>query len=201
MGGPGSGRYYRDEKTTVDDCRCLDINRMVKLGAIPACGWQSGSWIWTDADTGEEKSRIGYEANTRNPADSFLRVYYTFTQSQKQVDYKVRLSRSQAHYGGERFWFICPSTGKRAAKLYLHPGGDVFASRHAYRLAYKSQSECALARSIRKKWRIAEKIGGNAYYKKPKGMHRKTYERQFRKFLRAEMYSDRLFEQRFGSEF
>ncbi|MFH1159212.1 MAG: hypothetical protein V1721_10105 [Pseudomonadota bacterium] len=194
MGGSGSGNWYRlDKKTYLDDCRCLDLNCMVKLGAIPQCGRRAGGWIWKDAETGERLTAISYEADTRDPCNAFLRIHYTFTESQKKIDCKVRLSRTEAHYGGGRWWFICPSTGKRVAKLYLPSGGDIFASRHAYRLAYESQSECPLGRAIRRKWSIAKKIGGQDWPRRPKGMHRTTFERLWGKAGRMEDIADRYF--------
>jgi hypothetical protein len=34
---------------------------------------------------------------------------------------------------------ICPSSRQRVAKLYLPPGGDIFASRKEWGLVYESQ--------------------------------------------------------------
>lgn len=199
MGGRGSGNWYRwNKKAVIEDCRCLDINWMVKLGAIPKCGWRNGSWIWTDSETGETNSTIGYEADTRVPENSFLRVHYTFTESQKRIDYKIRLSRSKANYGGERFWFLCPVTGKRVSKLYLHPGGDIFASRHAYGLAYRTQSESWEYRAVSKKWKIVRKAGGDCYPVRPKGMHKKNYGKIVSDFCRQEELCDRILCQKMG---
>jgi len=196
----GRGSYYRSKKTYVDDCRSLDINRMVKLGSIPLCGCRTGSWIWTDTETGEQKSAISYEADTRDPYNAFLRIHYTFTESGKKIDYKIRLSRTNPHYGGGRWWFICPSVGRRVAKLYLPSGGDIFASRYAYRLAYESQSESFLGRAIRRKWKFLDKIGeqNDDYYKKPKGMHHKTYEKLLDELYQAELNADYLMMAKLG---
>lgn len=178
MGGRGSGTWYRwSKKAVVEDCRALDINRMVKSGAIPRSGWRAGSWVWTDTTTGEQTSTISYEVDTRNPDDAFLRLHYTFTRTQQKIDYKIRLTCTDANYGGKRFWAICPVKGVRVSRLYLHPGGDIFASRQAYGLSYASQSECPAGRAISKKWRIVRKTGGYDYPVRPKGMHQKTYDR------------------------
>jgi hypothetical protein len=44
-------------------------------------------------------------------------------------------------FGGSRWWWVCPATGRRVGKLYLPNGGTRFFSRGlgAYRLAYASQ--------------------------------------------------------------
>jgi hypothetical protein len=41
-----------------------------------------------------------------------------------------------AELWGAGYWFCCPGTGKRAAKLFLPRGGHRFLSREAYRLGY-----------------------------------------------------------------
>lgn len=187
MGGTGSGTWYRwNTKTTVDDCRVLNINAMVKKGAIPKCGYRSGGWRWTDTETGEEKASISYEVDTRDPENSSLRLYYTLTQQDIKIDYKIPLNRTKAHYGGERLWFICPVKRRRVSKLYLPPGGDIFASRYAYSLSYKSQSENDGHRMIRRMWKLKNRLGGEDFYIRPKGMHNKTHKRIMEQVWAAE---------------
>lgn len=201
MGGCGSGSWYRwNTNPTLDDCRSLDINRMVRLGAIPKDGWKSGSWVWSDRETGEEKSRINYEADTRDPDNSFLRLRYTIVSTDEKVDCKIRLSRSMPHYGGERLWFVCPITGKRVSKLYLIAGDDVrFVSRHVYKIHYASQAKGPLDRAIQKKWKIVGKTDGHDYPVRPKGMHHKTFEKIMDEFWRQEELCDRIMFARFGA--
>ena len=43
---------------------------------------------------------------------------------------------TRPNYGGRRWWFLCPLVRRRAAKLYLPPGGRLFGSREAYGLTY-----------------------------------------------------------------
>lgn len=135
---------------------------------------------------------------TTLPNESYLRIYYTITRSGQKIDYKVRLTRTFPRYGGERLWFICPATRKRVAKLYLHPGGDIFASRQAYRLSYSSQSETSYDRAIRKMWKLKNRLGGEDYYFRPKGMHQKTFDRLINKTLEAEERVGGLFVAHFG---
>ncbi len=186
MGGMGSGGWYRWDKTMkVEDCRVLDLNRMRKCGSIPAEGMRSGSWVWSDPETGERLSSISYEANTLDLHNSYLRIHYTFTESQKKIDYKIKLERTLTNYG-VRLWFICPANGKRVSKLYMPNGGDIFASRQAYRLKYASQSESPKDRALRKKWKIVKKTDGDNYPIKPRGMHEKTFERIMNQYWRQE---------------
>lgn len=95
--------------------------------------------------------------------------------------YPVYLDTTPCHLGGERQWFFCPARGcgRRVAMLY---GGGVYACRHCHRLAYPSQREAPHDRVIRKADRIRDKLGwepgtANGHGMKPKGMHRRTFER------------------------
>lgn len=200
MGGFGSGNYYRWRgKSTLNDCRCLDINRMVKLGAIQeSCFKSGGSWVWSDKETGEERSRIGYECNTIDISNSYLRLSYKFTDTERSIDYKIRLVRTYPRYGGVRFWFICPERGKRVAKLYLIPSDGRFVSRHVYKVYYASQMKGKLDREIDKKWKLLNKVEGTYFPQRPKGMHQKTFDRIVDKFIAQEELCDWMMIQRFG---
>ena len=96
----------------------------------------------------------------------------------------MRLLTTRPNYGGLRWWFECPRTRRRVAKLCLPLGGWQFWSRRAYDLAYQSQREQRHERTLRKLQSIRAGLGGAEYTNlmlpfppKPKGMWRRTYER------------------------
>jgi hypothetical protein len=67
----------------------------------------------------------------------------------------MRLETTRPNFGGLRWWFLCPITGRRVGVLYLPgKGGTVFASRQASGLAYRSQraspEDRAVERSLTK---------------------------------------------------
>lgn len=205
MGGRGSGTWYRwDTKTKLDDGLRLDMNKLIRDKLVKPNVHAYGTLTWTSTRTGEERGNIGYEVNTRNPDDMWLRVYYTSTihGEKHKMDYKIRLTMTTPHYGGKRFWFLCPLTGKKSSVLHSPPGSKWFASRHAYNLKYSSQSEGPHDRVISRKFRLQRKLGGEQYYIKPKGMHQKTYDRLLRQYWKAEQEADRWlcseFQRRFG---
>ena len=59
----------------------------------------------------------------------------------------LQLVTSTPHYGGRRWWFICPlarndgGPPRRVEKLYLPSGGKYFGSREGYGLTYASCQE------------------------------------------------------------
>ena len=80
--------------------------------------------------------------------EKYVRFYYTQTDNctgeKKDFDYKVQLEETQCHFGGARFWFICPLyknkkyCGRRVGVLYKD--GDWFGCRHCYELTYTSRN-------------------------------------------------------------
>src|SRR5579862_1387382 len=60
----------------------------------------------------------------------------------------IRLSVSGCNYGGARKWVICPRCDGRYAKLYLRAAALI--CRHCADLHYRSQSESAPDRALRR---------------------------------------------------
>ena len=98
-------------------------------------------------------------------------------------DQRVQLEAAPCRFGGVRWWWVCPATGRRAAKLYLPIGGHRFLSRQAYGLVYASQREDLIARAHRRAARLHSLLGSpcrsafGGTPAKPKWMRRPTYER------------------------
>jgi hypothetical protein len=66
------------------------------------------------------------------------------------------------HYGGRRWWFICPIKKIRVAKLFLPPGATQFASRKAHDLTYRSCRQSGWRkRSEKFRRRMAQKLDDN----------------------------------------
>ena len=104
-----------------------------------------GSWCWTHDGDDKPFATIGYEADLTDQDDAWLRLHYQA--GGEPVDCKVRLVTTTPHYGGLRWWFICPlvrrdgGPPRRVAKLYLPPGAKYFGSRIGYGLTYTSCQE------------------------------------------------------------
>src|SRR5262249_15874509 len=113
MGGPGSGESFHHwwrapKKAGGEDCRDLDANRWTREGLLKAGVWHYGRWCWfRDAARTEETASIGYEVNTSgDPA--YVRLTYTLTRTQEQIDYRIGLTTTRPRFGGLRWWFVCP---------------------------------------------------------------------------------------------
>ena len=201
MGGLGSGRHWGCGRSTVEDGLTLDMNKLVRERNIRPGGWCSGTLRWRRVPSGEEVASIGYEANLIGPVDAWMRLSYRV--NGEPQDQRITLEATQPNYGGRRWWFRCPATGDRVAKLHLPPGGHVFAGRRAYGLAYQSQREPAYERALTRTQNIRMKLGGSSslaepFPDKPKSMWWCTYWRLREEAQEAEYRSWVGVAQRFG---
>jgi hypothetical protein len=110
----------------------------------------------------------------------------------------VALTTAPCRLGGLRWWWRCPDTGRRCAKLYLPNGGRRLLSRAGHRLAYASQAEDAVTRAHRRAAGIRRRLGGGeglagAPPPRPRGMRRATHERLVAELGEAGRALDRAF--------
>jgi hypothetical protein len=97
--------------------------------------------------------------------------------------YRVDLESTPQPFGGLRWWFLCPRSGRTVSKLYLPRGAYRFASRQAYRLGYACQREGRMDRIQRQGMKRYAALGGEGNWldeapPKPKGMRWRTYQRE-----------------------
>jgi hypothetical protein len=67
----------------------------------------------------------------------------------RRIDCLVWLEAVDLPLGGERWYALCPKTGRRCAVLILPPGALQFASVKGWRIPYGSQRECKVHRAYR----------------------------------------------------
>jgi hypothetical protein len=178
MGRPISGARW-----TCESCRSLDIRQLHRRNLLRA-GLRFG-WEWR-----HEAGRAA-DIQIRTEDDAIVLVYRvrSYNVSEwKDVEQRVHLTWTKCHLGGRRPWFRCPvrSNGtnceKRVAKLYL--GGDLFACRQCWRLAYATQQDSDRCFGLDKAQKIRMRLGGSGsvvepFPPKPKGMHWRTYYRLY----------------------
>jgi hypothetical protein len=184
MGGFGSGRY--GGRPTADMSLRVDIAWMVKTRrAIPGSS-VTGSLNWNCG--GEPAGSISYKAKMSDVDNAWLELIYTRGKGEEaeRVEQRILLTHTQPHYGGKRWWMMCPYRGIRVGKLYMPNGGDRFASRQAWRLGYNSQRVAHRDRPFEKLFRLQKKLGSPAGWEsplyRPKGMWESTYEKHLERY-------------------
>lgn len=176
MDGIGSGRW-RDSnaKDMTDDYCQLDIRR-----------WQRGNLLIPGLAFISNWTRHGEPFASVKVIVEPDRIILNYCKSNGEAAwehgrYPVDLTWTPCTYGGARAWFLCPgmNCGRRVAILY---GGETFACRHCYKLAYTCQRELDYDQAIRRVDKIRDKLkwepgflNGGGW--KPKGMHSHTFER------------------------
>jgi hypothetical protein len=179
MGGYRSGRS--SGMPTVESGLTLDLGRLIKQRNVRPGAHVSGSLVWKMIRSGEKVGEIGFEARLLDHGPQWIRLHYSV--NSKPMDYKVYLTSTRCNFGGVRWWWLCPLSGRRVAKLYLPPGATVFAARKAYGLPYRSQRESGIDTTHARQARLSRKLGANYDYferyvpERPKGMHKRTYYR------------------------
>jgi hypothetical protein len=177
MGGFGSGRsrgIARQNET--HRLPSIDIRKLKLAGLLIA---QSVlKLVWTGSDGSQLACEIVHTEGC---------VYVSFEDKKKpyheqgKIVETVTLESTSCNLGGSRLWFRCPrqSCQRRVAILYLRDG---LACRTCHGLSYVSQRLTSSSRSLEKAQRIREALEGDPnmfqpFPERPKGCHRKTYER------------------------
>ena len=206
MGGIGSGRPGRRVTVEGTGALVLDASAVVRAfrdelrraapdGAVPAGRWvdlPERRWAWSRGGEPCAAVEVGLRLG---PDWGATRLRYDIrhltcpTGPQHQT---VALTTTPCRFGGLRWWWRCPETGRRCAKLYLPNGGRRFLGRAAHGLAYASQREDAVARAHRRAGRVHRRLGGDARLAsapvpaRPRGMRLRTYERLVAELWEAE---------------
>ena len=134
MGGFGSG-WRRARTAVVEHCLVLSVTDLVREKVIVPGALERGVWAWSRPGQ-QPHAQVTYEADLRTDKHAAIELRYRLDNRSERTHVWLRYTVPQ--YGGRRWWFLCPLTGDRVAKLYLPRGQNRFASRRAYGLAYSS---------------------------------------------------------------
>jgi hypothetical protein len=192
MGGYGSGRPSQRGKTS--QYRTISVSAMAKAGALKP--GTSAQWQWS------EDGKAIASISTRAEAGRLILDYrYRENGGEWQpVSETVPITEVSCAYGGSRAYFLCQGIvngrhcGRRVGKLY---SSRYFVCRYCLRLSYPVQSEEAHYRQLRRANKRRATLGGEpgtcSHLSKPKGMHRRTYDRIVDEIYSAENGADNAF--------
>jgi hypothetical protein len=142
----------------------------------------SGELTWTDKQ--EQRLLTAKYALLLDECSGTLSISHEVrdpkTQQRRTADYPIFLDTTRPHLGGQRWWFRCPYTSRRAMKLYLFPSSEKFCCRTALHPVptYLIQRVSGLKKATLRRWALRERMGSDDSLftlSKPKGMHHRTF--------------------------
>ena len=146
MGGSGSTRWnWHSRRWTTEECLKLSIFDLRRLlGAVVFAEQRDRSdfLLWRRRD-GSLMSSVGFLLTWTPAAQITLR--YAPNRASPEVTSTIKLQATPCHYGGERWWYTCPTCERRVGVLYyrravLMLGGE-WACRRCHDLTYTSAQE------------------------------------------------------------
>jgi hypothetical protein len=166
MGGHSSGRYRTRNRGAVEQSLRIDIRQLRRSGYVRAGERRSGVWTWSRR--GERVGSIGFAVDLTDPDNGRAELDYSVNGERRQRT--IHVEAAPCRYGGRRFYFRCPRSGRRC-ELLCGVGGE-FASRQHQRLTYFSQSETPLDRLQRAKNKAEARAFGTNGNPRPRGRNR-----------------------------
>lgn len=177
MARDGGGR------PTVESARSIDMRDLTQLGILDKPGetfvvpmtWSHNACITAEATF--ELSVGDGEAQLRVRGVDLHHWTGITTVAAGQV---IDLVARPVHFGGRRWFFVCPLQGDLALRLHLPLGARGFASRQAHRLGYACQRESQRDQAFRRARKARHRLGGGDNLsvplpRKPKWMRWATY--------------------------
>ncbi len=190
---------------TIEDARgeliCLSIRDWADRGLL-----HPGTFTLTWTEDGQPTGLIKVQIDTVNPVHpamagvlaqpvpATLRAVLDYHVRQagappEAVQDEIWLDRKRRGFAAARPLFTCPGCSRRVAELYFPDG--YFRCRRCCRLNYQSQRHSRETRGLQKAAHIKRRLGGTGESgervpERPKGMHRRTYERLCQAVAKAE---------------
>lgn len=184
MGGINSGRRRNVHRGAVEQFPVIDLRVLKRAGLLKPGECTYDTLRWRNQDLEALEVRIFVDLSSAD--DASIRI------AGDVPDQRSAIECVPCHYGGNRYYFLCPLTGARCEQLFLVDG--IFASRKAHRLTYASQSEDDLSRARRKVRKLHRQVKGDVRYVRPRGSNRYAKVKGLKKAIRdaCEIYRRRL---------
>lgn len=180
----GRGTWYRwEKKSTVDDKLALGAHHVFTRIADPTAA-RLYTISWKRTRDGQETASLQLATD---PGRGGVFLSYSY-QKQPVTPYLVRWDVTTPRFGGRRYWWLCPSCGRRCAAIY---GGPRFLCRVCHNLTYETAQSGDFQTTIDNRMiAIRRQLGAptgpgwpfDPLPPKPHGMHCDTYGRLAREY-------------------
>jgi hypothetical protein len=163
MGGYGSGRTTA--RPTTDDCLRINLSNLKQLGMLQRHCMARHEQVWSQYGQTIANLTLVTDVHCLQPWPRMTVTGYAFG---KAIDCVVQLDEYALPYGGERWYALCPRTGRRSTALVLPPGQVEFASVKGWDVPYGSQRDNAVHRAYRAIDKAQTRLRGlSKYTRKP----------------------------------
>lgn len=164
----------------IEDALWISTAKMKQDGLLQPESQSAGAWHWSCR--GRPSGSVHYSLNLQ--ATTGL-LTLTYNWRNQPTDCQIDMVTTPMHFGGVRWWMVCPYTRKRAAKLHAFHGVRMFCHREAInpKPTYYSQRAGEMDRIIEERWEIRKQLGcehvSNLFEPlvKPKWMRWRTFYR------------------------
>jgi hypothetical protein len=143
MGRPGSGRPRTNNRGTLEAFPRLDIRSLVRGGLFQAGFVTRGKRAWSHRLRDGSPEGISITVDLTHPQNSFANLEFVFRG--ETCGQRIAIIPKAMRFGGVRFYFQCPFTGRACEVLACFRG--IFASPQFHKLTYRCQSMSRLDRT------------------------------------------------------
>lgn len=142
MGAAGSGwPMWKPRRATTESSLALDVRRLSRDHSR----FKNGSHFvhtWRHQGTTEPSASVSVRVSSRGSTPSLVLAYRTDgREGAGGITSVVALDATSPFFGGVRYWFVCPSCGRRTAILYLPFRRKGFLCRRCHGLTYQSSQD------------------------------------------------------------
>lgn len=180
MGGYGSGR--RSNRWTTDDCLRINLSSLKQFGMLQRHCMTRREQVWGQYGENIAQLTLVTDVHCLQPSPRLTITGYAFG---KAINCVIQLEEYALPYGGERWYALCPRTGRRSTALVLPPGRVQFASVNGWNVAYGSQRECPIHRGHRAIDKAQKRLKGLSKY-----IRKRTRERILDRLIERQVFVD-----------
>lgn len=174
MGGINSGRRATTHEGKVEHALSVDVRALRRLGLVRAGECMIDTLHWSNGGLRAAEGRVRIDLSDIDAAT----VAITARTPHGTLSQRVAIEGIPCRFGGHRFYYLCPDTGRRCEVLYLVHGR--FASRGAHGLSYAVQGMDELARVGRRRRKLRDRLAGSGLSPRPRGMKRYALAKRLR---------------------
>jgi len=185
---PLTGRAVVFRKRLAYEMTSLDAAQLRDEGFFRSLFPPSGTWSWRCR--GVSIGSVGYSREDDDEGPCGLRFSYRIERrgERREFDYSVKIVSTDCHFGGRRYWFVCPLVTdgcvcrRRCRILYLPDGSDYFGCRECHLLTYDSRQMHRVA-CYERYLKHRDFLKRMEKFKKPRGT--KAWVRRWRRYEAA----------------